>query len=66
MFDYEQAVAPTKRPAKARQTAAIAPRGCSWCHGRPWVDGERGARRCDCERGQFFAAKDRERAGASK
>ena len=57
--------------ASGRQTTeADLPAACSACKGRPWVIAEMGgyeyAKRCDCARGLFLAAKDAERRKAAK
>lgn len=47
------------------QSGSEVPPGCPTCGGRAHIQvlirGEYGARRCTCARGQYFAAKDRDR-----
>lgn len=50
---------------QTRQKEAGPPNGCTVCHGAPHVivtiRGVSAATRCECARGQYLAAKDRER-----
>lgn len=49
------------------------PPGCPACSSDPWIHTEREVRgqlvnvssRCDCERGRYFAARDKERRGGN-
>ncbi len=61
MFDMEQAGNSAPNSKERAKPKAGLPAGCSECRGRPWVAGERGARRCACDRGRVLAAKDSER-----
>lgn len=54
--------------APAKDVKRPLPPGCKVCHGHPWVSGEINghecAMRCDCERGKYLRARDKERRAA--